>query len=196
MKRSRMVRIVWAVCAVFLLFSVSLASAAKKKGAAPAKAGGKPAIPEIPQVSVRAVQEPYYVCSASSIGVDKGWFKEVGITLVPEPYGKVITGGETVQMIASKNMDMVDQPTMQILGAIKNLPPVKVFVYDSIFWGSIVLGDSRFKTVDEFQKEGLSLNDAIKEAVAQIEGKRGNIGEPRRYGIRENCSRTIRAHSR
>ncbi len=179
MGRKRMVHAIGALCIAFLLLSIPLVMAGGGQEAAPAATGGKPAIPEIPQVSVRAVQEPYFVCSASSIGVDKGWFKEVGITLSPEPYGKIITGGETVQMIASKNMDMVDQPTMQVLGAIKNLPPVKVFVYDSIFWGSIVLGDSRFKTVEEFQKEGLSLNEAIKKAVAQIKGKRwGTSGSP------------------
>jgi len=140
----------------------------------------KPNIPTIPQVEVRAIQEPYYVCSAASIGLDKGWYEEVGIKIVPEPYGKVVTGGETVQMLASRNMDMINQPTMQVLGAIKNLPPIKVFVYDSIFWGSIVLGNpDNFKSVEDFQNEGLPLNEALRKAVSQIDGKAwGTSGSP------------------
>ncbi len=181
MAKRRFASMVLVVAAFFLLFSLSEALASgKTESAKPAAASGKPAIPDIPQVTVRAVQEPYYVCSASSIGLAKGWFKEVGITFAPESYGKIITGGETVQMIASKNMDMIDQPTMQVLGAIKNLPPVKVFVYDSIFWGSIVLGDpAKFKSVEDFQKEGLPLNEAIRRAVSQIESKKwGTSGSP------------------
>jgi ABC-type nitrate/sulfonate/bicarbonate transport system substrate-binding protein len=176
----RLASVVLVLAAFLLVFSLSEALASgKTESAKPASTSGKPAIPDIPEVNVRAVQEPYYVCSASSIGLAKGWFKEVGITFGPESYGKIITGGETVQMIASKNMDMIDQPTMQVLGAIKNLPPVKVFVYDSIFWGSIVLGDQKYKSVEEFQKEGLQLNEAIKRAVSQIRGKKwGTSGSP------------------
>ncbi len=180
MAKSRFAPVALVLTAFLLLFSLSEALASgKTESPGAAASSGKPAIPEIPQVNVRAVQEPYFVCSASSIGLAKGWFKEVGITFVPESYGKIITGGETVQMIASKNMDMIDQPTMQVLGAIKNLPPVKVFVYDSIFWGSIVLGDQKYKSVEEFQKEGLPLNEAIKRAVSQIRGKKwGTSGSP------------------
>lgn len=141
-------------------------------GAMRAAAGDKPSIPAIPKVSVRAVLEPYYVCSAAIIGIEKGWFDEVGITFAPPPYGKVVTGAETVQMVASQTIDMIDQPTIHLLGAIRDLPKVKAFVYDSMFWGSIVVGNPKFKSVEEYQAEGMPLDEALRTALAQIKGKR------------------------
>lgn len=139
----------------------------------------KPKIPEIPQHGVRAVQEPYYSCSISIIGIEKGWFKELGITFLPEPHGKVVTGAETVPMLASKTIDMIDQPSIFALGAIKDLPPVKVFVYDNIFFGYAVLGQPEYKSVEEFTAEGFTHAESIEKAVAQMEGKRmGYDGSP------------------
>lgn len=137
-----------------------------------AHAVDKPAVPTIPKVSVRAVLEPYYVCSAAIIGIEKGWYDEVGITFAPPPYGKVVTGAETVQMVASQTIDMIDQPTIHLLGAIRDLPKVKAFVYDSMFWGSIVVGNPKFKSADEFMAEGMDLEAALRAAIEQIKGRR------------------------
>lgn len=135
-------------------------------------AAEKPAIPSIPKVTVRAVLEPYYVCSAAIIGIEKGWYDEVGITFSPPPYGKVVTGAETVQMVASQTIDMIDQPTIHLLGAIRDLPKVKVFVHDSMFWGSIVVGNPKFKSAEEFMADGDTPEQALEKALAQIKGKR------------------------
>ena len=134
-------------------------------------AEGAPAIPVIPETTIRIVQEPYYVCSAASIGIEKGWYKELGISFDPEPYGTVITGEDTTQYLASQKGDMVDQPTVQSMGAIKDLPPIKTFVFNSIFYGSVVLGQPGMKTVADFKAEGHAHQEAITLAMEQLRGK-------------------------
>lgn len=134
----------------------------------PAPDSAEPAIPEIPKTTIKIVQEPYYVCSAASIGIEKGWYKELGISFDPEPYGTVITGEDTTQFVASQKGDMIDQPTVQMMGAIKDMPPVKTFVFNSIFYGSVVLGQPDSKTVQDFKNEGKSTEEAIKLAVQQL----------------------------
>jgi ABC-type nitrate/sulfonate/bicarbonate transport system substrate-binding protein len=134
--------------------------------------GEAPAIPTIPETTIRIALEPYYVCSAGIIGIDKGWYKEVGISFDPPPYGVIVTGQDTTQFIASRKGDMIDQPTVNIMGAIKDIPPVKTFVLNSIFYGSIVLGQPGTKTVNDFLAEGKSQEEAVKLAVEQIKGKK------------------------
>lgn len=129
-----------------------------------------PAIPTIPESTIKIVLEPYYVCSAACIGIEKGWYKELGINIDPEPYGTVITGEDTTQYVASQKADMIDQPTVQIMGAIKDLPPVKTFVFNSIFYGSVILGQPGTKTVDDFINEGMDAKEAIQAAMSQLKG--------------------------
>ena len=133
--------------------------------------GGAPAIPTIPETTIKIVQEPYYVCSAASIGIEKGWYKELGISFDPEPYGTIITGEDTTQYLASQKGDMVDQPTVQSMGAIKDLPPIKTFVFNSIFYGSVVLGQPGSKTVADFKAEGKTTQEAIALAMEQVREK-------------------------
>lgn len=171
----RMVRFAATFALASLLFGCSTGGTdtdqpAPDSAPAVSQGGQEPAVPVIPETAIKIVLEPYYVCSAASIGIEKGWYKELGISFDPEPYGTVITGEDTTQYVASRKGDMIDQPTVQIMGAIKDLPPVKTFAFNSIFYGSVVLGQPGTKTVEDFKKEGHSEAEAVKLAVAQLKG--------------------------
>lgn len=142
----------------------------------PISAVQKPEIPQIPQSSVRVALEPYYSCSISIIGLKKGWWEEVGITLLPKPHGKIVTGAETVPILASQTLDMVNQPAIHVLGAVKDLPPVKCFIYDNMFLGYAIVAQKGYKSIEEFKAEGLSVEEAVEKAAAQMEGKRVGYG--------------------
>ena len=49
------------------------------------------ATPEIPNVQVRYAHLPYFDHSQAIIGLKQGWFKEVGITYVPNDTGITVT---------------------------------------------------------------------------------------------------------
>jgi len=53
-------------------------------------ASSLPSIPEIPKVTIRFSNSPYVDHSYSVIGVKKGFFEDVGITMDPAPYGRVV----------------------------------------------------------------------------------------------------------
>ena len=45
--------------------------------------------PQIPEKEVKLVQAPFNDHSYGSIGIEKGWFKESGLTVTPEPNGTI-----------------------------------------------------------------------------------------------------------
>lgn len=132
----------------------------------------KPEIPEIPEREIKIGIGPYFTNSALIIGLEKGWYEELGIAFFPEPYGVVVQGIDQVNYVASKEADMTNQPSVLLLSAIKDLPPVKTFVYQTMFFGYIIISNNpEDKSLEEFKAEGLGHEESLKETVKQMEGK-------------------------
>lgn len=131
-----------------------------------------PEIPEIPEKEVRLAIGPYFTNTGLIIGLSEGWYKELNITFLPKPYGVVVPGIDQVNYIASRAADMSNQPTTLLLSAIKDLPPVKTFVFQNQFFGYLVIGSSEDKSIEDFKAEGLKHTEALSETMKQLEGKK------------------------
>lgn len=133
--------------------------------------------PEFQDRKVKIGIGPYFTNSALIIGIEKGWYDELGITFLPEPYGIVVPGVDQVNYLASEEADMTNQPSILYLSAIKDLPPVKTFVYQTMFCGYCIIGRSEDKSIGDFKAEGLGHQEALKATIEQLEGKRfGHTG--------------------
>ena len=55
--------------------------------------------PEIPQVTVKFGHEPYFDHTQAIIGIEQGWFEDVGITLAPDNQGIVVGGDEALAVV-------------------------------------------------------------------------------------------------
>lgn len=130
--------------------------------------------PEIPEVRVEFCHAPYLDHTQSIIGLEKGWFDEVGVTFEPEPYGSVPATENAVQALASGACDVLSASAIFMLPSINDVPPYKWFVHGDIFQGYALMGqpDAGYKSVDEFIEEGNDPREAMALAVAQLEGKR------------------------
>lgn len=130
--------------------------------------------PEIPQVDVRFAHFPYFDHTQSIIGLKQGWFKDVGITFVPDDVGIVVNAEDASAVFASGRVDVMSASAQLFLPAAKTLPPFKVFFYADIFQGYAILAqpDSGAKSFDEFLAEGMSPDEAFKATMAQLKGKR------------------------
>ena len=130
--------------------------------------------PEIPQVEVRFAHFPYFDHTQSIIGLKQGWFKDVGITFVPDDVGIVVNAEDASAVFASGRVDVMSASAQLFLPAAKTLPPFKVFFYADIFQGYAVMAqaDSGAKSFDEFLAEGMSPDDAFKATMGQLKGKR------------------------
>lgn len=137
-------------------------------------AAAEPETPTIPEVQVVFCHSPYLDHTEGIIGIEKGWFKEVGITIMPEPYGKIPATENSVQMLASGACDIFSASAQFMLPSKANVPEFKWFVHGDMFQGYALMAqpDAGYKSVDEFIQEGKSPDEAIALAVQQMKGKR------------------------
>ena len=129
---------------------------------------------EIPRVSVRFAHFPYFDHTQSIIGLEKGWYDEVGIDYDPAPHGIVVQASEASAVFASGRVDVMSASAQLFLPAAKTLPPYKVFFYADIFQGYAIMAqpDSGAKSFQEFLAEGMSADDAFLATMGQLRGKR------------------------
>ena len=143
--------------------------------AKPASASGAPPIPEIPRQTVRFAHAPYIDHSQGIIGLEKGWFKEVGIEFAPPPNGETkLPSGQFQDALQKGTIDAASSSAAFTLPGLKQFPDVRMFSISTRFEGWGILADSKagLKTYGDFVKSGASRSDAIKQTLAQMKGKR------------------------
>lgn len=139
----------------------------------PVSAKEKPSIPEIPRMSVNMSIGPYVCHCFNIIGVEKGWFEEVGISIEPKPYGRIVIL-ELLQTLLAGTVDVNRSFNGEYAAfmARKGTENVKIFALASLFQGYAILGKPSYKSVRDFTEEGLDFEEAVKRTMAQLKGKR------------------------
>ena len=134
----------------------------------------EPAVPEVPLADVVFMHEMYMDHTQSIIAIEKGWFKDVGISIVPEPYGKIGQTGELVQLFTAGAMDVVSGSAQLLLPSYKNIPSNKFFAIGDLFQGYAIMAqpDQNYKSAQEYIDEGLTPDEAIQKAIQQMVGKK------------------------
>lgn len=129
--------------------------------------------PQIPEKEVKLVQAPFNDHSYGSIGIEKGWFKESGISVTPEPNGTILVMDQVAPALLSGQVDVGSMASSIWLGAMDQTTDNKMFTYADVFIGHAILGNpkSGYKTFKEFTDEGMSFDEAIKASLEQIKGK-------------------------
>jgi hypothetical protein len=138
-------------------------------------AAGTAAGPGIPTDTVRFA---YYPCCADSslpvVGIRKGFFKAVGITITPDNGFQWSQNTQFVPAMQRGDFDMATGFSTAWLTTLNtfgmNLPPV--MNYD-VYLGRVILlaPKSKLKTTAEYMKQGMTFKAAAKKAVAAIKGK-------------------------
>jgi ABC-type nitrate/sulfonate/bicarbonate transport system substrate-binding protein len=130
--------------------------------------------PDIPQVQVRYAHEPYFDHTQAIIGLKQGWFKEVGVTFVPNDVGIIVGSQDMISVFASGRVDVISASAQLLMPAVKTLPPFKHFFYADIFQGFAIMAqaDGGYKSFQENLASGMSPNDAFKATVRQMKGKK------------------------
>jgi len=139
-----------------------------------ATAGKEPEIPLVPETNVAFGHEPYVDHTQGIIGITKGWFKDVGITITPEPNGDVLSSEAFPGIMSAGKYDVISASSVLMLPAVKELLPFKSFVHGDMFQGYAIMAqpDAGYKSVQEFIAEGMEPLEALGEAVKQMTGKK------------------------
>jgi len=133
----------------------------------------EPKVPEIPQVDVSFVNAPYIDHTQAIIGLDKGWFSDVGITLTPKPFGKVLTGDKQNALLAAGTADVISGSVGLVLPLAKKID-LAFFVAGDVFQGYAIMArpDKGYKSLNYFiEEKGYNFEKALNETISQMEGK-------------------------
>jgi ABC-type nitrate/sulfonate/bicarbonate transport system substrate-binding protein len=136
-----------------------------------------PATPEpgtdIPQVTVKFGMRPYADNTFYVIGIEKGWFKDVGITIEPAPYGLKTTENQWVSILLNEQVDINTATCSIMLPSYKTTDQLKCAGFAVTFFGSVMLANPKLglKTVRDYAKGGAPFEEALRSALEPLVGQ-------------------------
>jgi hypothetical protein len=162
-------------------FVISLALVMGMVGAASAgdvsTAVYTPATPEpgidIPQTSVSFGMRPYADNTFYVIGIKNGWFKDVGITITPEPYGLKTSENQWLSLLLNRQVDVNSATCSNLLPSYKSTDQLKCVGFAVTFSGSVMFANPKLglKRLTDYMTPGVSLKQGLAEALKPLVGK-------------------------
>lgn len=179
MQRTRVARhglILLGVVSTALLLALA-ASAAGNRAAAPAATPTDHYVPApaesgtaIPAATVRFGMRPYADNTFYVIGMKKGWYKDVGITISPEPNGLKVTDAVVTALLLKKQLDISTEFGPLLLPVLKSENVLRLIGFVDTFQGWAVLANPKLKlkTVGDYMKGGLPFKAALRKALEPV----------------------------
>jgi hypothetical protein len=137
----------------------------------------KPADPEagtdIPAAEVKFGMRPYADNTFYIIAMKKGWYRDVGVKILPEPEGLKVTDTNVVALLLNGQLDMSSEYCPLTLPTYKTSTKLKCVAFTDNFLGEAILANPNLhvKSFKDYIKEGKPFNEAIKAAIAPLQGK-------------------------
>jgi hypothetical protein len=155
-----------------LLNPVSSASAADEKGLGftleKASAGT-----DVPQVETSLGMRPYANDLIFVAGIKQGFYKDVGLTIMPAPYGRKVLPDQAIPLLVNKQIDFMALYPPDVIATMDSVKNIRFVALTDLFQGFAILArpGSNVKTVGQFMADGLPFSEAIKRTMAQLQGK-------------------------
>ena len=129
---------------------------------------------EIPKVDIRFGMSAFADHNIHSISIINGWFDDVGITLGPGKFGLRSLSPQVIPRLLADEVDIHTWYGPLQIEIMDRVPHVKLFTFSDTYVGTYMLASPQggAKTVSQLVDEGVPFNDAIKQAMAQMKGKR------------------------
>ena len=111
--------------------------------------------PTFREVTVKFGMRPYADNTFYVIGIEKGWFNDVGITIEPAPYGLKTTENQWVSILLNQQVDINTATCSIMLPSYKTTDQLKCTGFAVTFFGSVMLANPKLglKTVRDYAKE-------------------------------------------
>ncbi len=154
----------------------ALMTVALTTGAA-AAGGYTPAAPEpgadIPAATIKFGMRPYADNTFYVIGMKKGWFKEVGISFDPPPYGLKANDSNVTTLLLNGQLDIISEFCPLMLPTYKDADKLKCIAFTDNFLANAILANPalKLKTFKDYVAEGKPYEEALKLALAPMKGK-------------------------
>lgn len=128
----------------------------------------------IPAATFKLGIEPYGDHSILVIGIRKNFYKDVGLTIEPQPLGESVQGPNVVPRLATGMLDAVTWYAPLKVAAAAQTLNITMLGFHDIYLGTYILAApwTKAKKVTDFQAEGKSFAEAMNLAAKQMLGKR------------------------
>ncbi len=128
---------------------------------------------DIPTAKVNFGMRPYADNTFYVISMKKGWFEDVGIEIGPGKLGLKVTDTNVIALLLNGQLDISSQDCPLLLPTYKSSDKLKCIAFTDNFLGTAILAnpDLKLKTFKEYIAEGLSFDDAIRQALLPLQGK-------------------------
>ena len=116
---------------------------------------------------------PYADNTFYVIGIEKGWFKDVGITITPEPDGMKTTENQWVPLLLNRQVDINSATCGKLLPSYKSTDQLKCAGFAVTFSGYAMLANPKLglKRLADTMTPGVTLQQGLAEALKPLVGK-------------------------
>lgn len=129
---------------------------------------------DIPKSTVRYGLLPYGDNSMPVIGMQKGWFDDVGINIDPQPVGSKVQDAQVVPKLVNDEIDMINWDGTVIIQSMTKAPDLKMIGFTDTYLGIYMLAppDSGAQTVKDLVDGGTDFSEAMKTVMGQLVDKK------------------------
>jgi hypothetical protein len=113
---------------------------------------------------------PYADNTFYVVGMKEGWYKDVGITIQPQPYGLKTTEEQWVSILLSRQVNINTATCSTLLPSYKTADQLKCIALAVTFYGSVLLANPKLhlKTLADYAKSGMSFKDSLRAALRPL----------------------------
>lgn len=115
---------------------------------------------------------PYADNTYFVVGIQKGFFKDVGINIQPEPNGLKTTEQQWVSILLNRQVDINSATCSSLLTSYKTTDQLKCIGLAVTFYGQAMLANPKLhlKTLSDFMATGVTFNEGLKMTLQQLQG--------------------------
>jgi hypothetical protein len=128
---------------------------------------------EIPAATIKFGMRPYADNTFYVIGMKKGWFKDVGISFEPAPYGLKANDSNVTTLLLNGQLDIISEYCPLMLPTYKASKALKCIAFTDTFLANAILANPalHLKSFKDYIAEGMNFEQAIHAALAPLDGK-------------------------
>jgi NMT1-like family len=162
----------WVAVVTLFLSPISSAFAADEKGIGFSLDKASPGT-DVPQVETSLGMRPYANDLIFVAGIKQGFYKDVGLTITPIPYGRKVLPDQAIPLLVNKQIDFMALYPPDVVATMDSVKNIRFIALTDLFQGFAILARpaSSVKTVGQFMAEGLGFSEAMKRTMTQLRGK-------------------------
>ncbi|MBV9275675.1 MAG: ABC transporter substrate-binding protein [Verrucomicrobia bacterium] len=162
----------WVAVVALLLNPICRAAIADQKGIGFSLEKASPGT-DVPQVQTSLGMRPYANDLIFVAGIKQGFYKDVGLSITPAPYGRKVLPDQAIPLLVNKQVDFMALYPPDVIATMDSVKNIRFIALTDLFQGFAILArpGSNVKTVGQFMADGLGFNEAIKRTMSQLEGK-------------------------